>query len=115
MEMNRITFIGKYLRKCGLDEIPQLINIIKGEMSFIGPRPLTIEDIKRLMWTEKRHQKRWSVKPGLTGNAQLQNTCDADLSLKNDLHYINNKSLLVDLRIFIRSILIPIFGKKSAK
>ena len=112
MENNRVTKLGKYLRKGGLDEIPQLINIIKGEMSFIGPRPLTIDDIKRLKWTDKTHEKRWDVKPGITGIAQLQSTCSADLSLSNDLKYIENKSLSLDLRIFARSILIPVLGKK---
>ena len=112
MENNRVTKLGKYLRKGGLDEIPQLINIIKGEMSFIGPRPLTIDDIKRLKWTNKTHKKRWDVKPGITGIAQLQSTCSADLSLSNDLKYIENKSLSLDLRIFARSILIPVLGKK---
>ena len=112
MEKDCITNLGELLRKTGLDEIPQLINIIKGEMSFVGPRPLMIDDIMRLGWTEKKHQVRWSVKPGITGNAQLQKTCNADLSFANDLHYVKNKSLYLDLSIFTRSIFIPIFGKK---
>ena len=115
MENNRITQLGKYLRKTGLDEIPQLFNIIKGNMSFVGPRPLTIDDIKRLGWENEKHVKRWSVKPGITGNAQLQNICNADLSLKNDLHYVENKSLFLDLSIFTRSLFIPIIGKKLIK
>ena len=115
MEKNQVTFLGKFLRKTGIDEIPQLINILKGEMSFVGPRPLMKEDIDRLGWTKQKHLKRWSVKPGITGSAQLQNTCSADLSLANDLSYVKNKSLFLDLRIFMRSIFIPILGKKHTQ
>ena len=115
MEKNQVTFWGKFLRKTGVDEIPQLINILKGEMTFVGPRPLMKADIDRLGWIEKKHLKRWSVKPGITGSAQLQNTCSADLSLANDLSYVRNKSLFLDLRIFMRSIFIPILGKKHSQ
>ena len=114
MEKNQVTFWGKFLRKTGVDEIPQLINILKGEMTFVGPRPLMKADIDRLGWIEKKHLKRWSVKPGITGSAQLQNTCSADLSLANDLSYVRNKSLFLDLRIFMRSIFIPILEKTLA-
>ena len=58
MEKNQVTFWGKFLRKTGVDEIPQLINILKGEMTFVGPRPLMKADIDRLGWVEKKHLKR---------------------------------------------------------
>ena len=109
----KITFIGKFLRKSGLDEIPQLFNIIKGDMNFIGPRPLTQFDINRLNWNKPEFNKRWTVKPGITGLAQLSKTCDSSLSIKNDIYYIANKSLLLDLKIIVKSLLVPIIGKTT--
>jgi len=111
MHNNKIFMFGKVIRKLGLDEIPQLVNIIKNEMSFVGPRPLTEFDIDRLGWNKKSHSKRWSVKPGITGFAQLLKTCNADLSLQNDFNYIDNKSTKLDLTIFFKSILVPFVGK----
>lgn len=115
MKAGRITFIGKILRKTGIDELPQLFNIAMGEMNFVGPRPLTQADIERLQWTREFHNKRWSVKPGITGLAQLVNVCDADVSLKNDFEYIDNRSWQLDLKIIYRSALVPIIGKAKAK
>lgn len=113
MKNNQITPLGKVLRLLGLDELPQLINIIKGEMSFVGPRPLTQFDIERLGWDTPHYNKRWSVKPGITGAAQLSKVCDAQLSIKNDLWYIEHKSLVVDVRIIMESLLVPILGKRT--
>ncbi len=113
MRNGRITFIGKVIRKTGLDEIPQLINILKGEMSFVGPRPLTQTDIDRLKWTTQEHNFRWSVNPGITGAAQLSNICNADNSLSLDKKYVSEKSSQNDLKLFVRSILIPIVGKSK--
>lgn len=113
MEGNKITETGKILRKLGLDEIPQLINIIKGEMAFIGPRPLTKLDINRLGWDIPAYNKRWEVKPGITGKAQLTKVCNAELSLQNDLWYVNNKSFFLDTVLFIKSISVPFKGKRT--
>ena len=109
----KITFVGKFLRKSGLDEIPQLYNIIKGDMSFVGPRPLTQFDIDRLNWNKPEFNKRWTVKPGITGLAQLSRTCSSSLALKNDLYYIENKSFFLDLKLIVKSLLVPIIGKKT--
>ncbi len=111
MKHNRITREGSIIRKTGLDEIPQLGNIIKGEMNFVGPRPLTKNDINRLGWHEKKFESRWSVKPGITGIAQLSKVCNAELSIKNDLYYVSHKSFLLDIRLILKSTLVPIFGK----
>ena len=80
MKNGKITPFGKILRKTGIDEIPQLINIIKGDIYFIGPRPLTQFDIERLNWTSNFYSKRWRVKPGLTGLAQLSPMCHKKMS-----------------------------------
>lgn len=75
MKNNEITFIGKIFRRTGLDELPQLWNILFGQMSFVGPRPLTKADAERLGWNDQFHAVRWKVKPGLTGLAQLSPVC----------------------------------------
>lgn len=111
MENNQITVVGKVIRKLGLDEIPQLLNIMKGEMAFVGPRPLTQFDIDRLQWNDEKFAKRWRVKPGITGLAQLSNVCNAELSIQNDLNYVENKSFLLDLKIFFQSLIVPVMGK----
>ena len=111
MKNSSITSEGKIIRKLGLDELPQIVNIIKGEMSFIGPRPLTEFDINRLGWNIADYNQRWSVKPGITGSAQLSKVCSADLSMKNDLFYVKHRSFLLDAKIFIKSLVVPFIGK----
>ena len=114
MEQNKITSLGKLIRKLGLDELPQLLNIMKGDMAFVGPRPLTREDIERLGWNNDAFKKRWAVKPGITGKAQLISICDASLSIQNDIWYVENQSFWVDLNILSKSILVPLIGKRTA-
>jgi lipopolysaccharide/colanic/teichoic acid biosynthesis glycosyltransferase len=113
IEHKKTTFVGKFLRKSGLDEIPQLYNIIKGDMNFVGPRPLTQFDINRLNWNKPGFSKRWTVKPGITGLAQLSKTCNSSLALKNDIYYIKNKSFLLDIKLIVKSLLVPIIGKTT--
>ena len=113
MENQKITFIGKFIRKLGLDEIPQLYNIIKGDMAFVGPRPLTRFDIDRLKWNKLEYSKRWSVKPGITGLAQLSRICDSSLAMKNDLFYIENKSFMYDTSLIMKSLLVLVKGKQT--
>lgn len=115
MKNGKATFIGKVLRKTGVDELVQMINILKGEMSFVGPRPLTQYDINRLEWNTEEFSLRWSVRPGITGMAQLVNVCDKNVSWKNDQEYIRNKSIILDIKIIFRSILVPFLGKKVGK
>jgi lipopolysaccharide/colanic/teichoic acid biosynthesis glycosyltransferase len=115
MKNDRITIVGKVLRKTGLDEIPQLLNIISGDMAFVGPRPLMENDVIRLGWADNPHSIRWSVKPGITGLAQLVNVCDKNVTWQNDVHYIKNKSTTLDIKIVFRSMLVPVLGKAKAK
>lgn len=115
MRKEKITFLGRVLRKSGLDELPQLLNIVEGHMRFVGPRPLTQKDIERLEWTDACFDPRWRAVPGLTGMAQLSPVCDKDISLANDLYYIHHRTFSLDVRILFQSILVPFIGKNKTK
>lgn len=99
----RITPLGAFLRKTSLDEIPQLLNVIKGDMSLIGPRPLLKEYLP--MYTD-RQKKRHSVKPGITGWAQVngRNNVTWKEKFEMDVWYVNNISLKLDAAIFFQTI-----------
>jgi exopolysaccharide biosynthesis polyprenyl glycosylphosphotransferase len=101
----RITPVGKWLRKFSLDELPQLFNVLRGEMSLVGPRPLPVDEVKR--FNDLAHRRRLSVKPGLTclwqvsGRNQITDFRDW---VRLDLEYIDNWSIWLDLAILIRTI-----------
>lgn len=112
----RITRMGGFLRKTRLDEIPQLFNVFKGEMSFIGPRPERPEFIEGLTERIPYYNKRHFVKPGLTGWAQIcypygASEEDALEKLRYDLYYIKNYSILLDLFIVLETIKVVIYGR----
>ncbi len=107
--------IGRVLRKTGIDEIPQLINIIKGNITFIGPRPLNQFDVERLEWTTEYHSVRWHIKPGLTGLAQLSPICHKKMTLFWDRYYVAHQSLRLDLKIISASLLTLFIGKGRVK
>ncbi len=107
----RVTSMGKFLRRSRLDELPGLLNVVRGEMAIVGPRPLlpsTIEDLG------ERGLKRCSVKPGLTGWSQVNgNTLlSLDQKVALDHWYIDNRSVLLDLKIVARTVLVMIGGEK---
>lgn len=113
----RVTNFGKFLRKTRLDEIPQLINILKGEMSLVGPRPERPEFVKILEEEIPFYKQRLLVKPGLTGWAQINfpygsSIEDAMHKLQFDLYYIKHRSLSLDLKIILKTIAI-VFGLKG--
>lgn len=112
MHNSKVTKTGKWLRNTGLDELPQIISILKNDMTVVGPRPLTQYDINRLKWDKKEAQPRWQVKPGLTGLAQITGGVSASASLKADLNYIKNQSFFLDLKIIFYSFCINLIGKK---
>ena len=99
----RLTKFGQFLRSTSLDELPELINIIKGDMSIIGPRPLLVRYLP--FYTEREH-KRHSVRPGLTGLSQIngRNSLPWDERLELDVKYAENISFIKDLRIFFKTI-----------
>jgi lipopolysaccharide/colanic/teichoic acid biosynthesis glycosyltransferase len=94
----RLTKLGVFMRQLSLDELPQLWNILRGDMSFIGPRPLLMEFLK---WYSPEQMRRHDVKPGVTGWAQVQGRHDIPFSkrLALDVWYVDNRSLRVDLKI----------------
>jgi len=111
----RVTGVGRVLRRARLDEIPQLINVLKGEMSLVGPRPERPYFVSRLMQEIPLYSRRLNVKPGLTGWAQTRHNYDASIDdvrekVKYDLYYIENMSLSLDLKILARTILVTLTG-----
>lgn len=105
----RVTKIGKILRKTSLDEIPQLVNVIKGEMSIVGPRPIVTQELDKYAGYE---DLLLSVQPGLTGMWQAFGRSDISYEerVQMDIEYVNNKSLIVDLKIIIYTVLSVIKG-----
>ena len=110
---DRLTSVGKIVRKTSMDEIPQLINILKGDMSLIGPRPLLIQYLP--VYTE-REKQRHSVLPGITGLSQVsgRNNLGWDERLNMDVEYVENMSFLLDLKIFLKTIKNVITSKDVA-
>jgi len=112
----RITKIGNYLRKYRIDELPQMYNVICGDMGFVGPRPERPEFVQGLIKNIPYYNERHNVKPGLTGWAQLKypygaTEADSLEKLKYDLYYIKHRSFLLDLLILVRTVEIVLFGK----
>ena len=115
MRDGRITRVGRILRATGLDELPQFINILRGDMSAVGPRPLTGSDVTRLGWMTPRYDFRWRVPPGLTGLAQVTEARSGRLSLGLDRRYVACQSLWLDLGLVAVSFAINALGKRRAR
>jgi exopolysaccharide biosynthesis polyprenyl glycosylphosphotransferase len=115
---DRITRVGRFLRATRIDEIPQMWNVLKGDMSFVGPRPERPVFVEQLSEKIPFYSERHRVKPGLTGWAQLcfayaDNEEDTREKLRYDLYYIKNQSLLLDLLIIIQTVEVVLFKKGS--
>lgn len=113
---NRVTRVGKVIRKLRIDEIPQMWNVLKGEMSFIGPRPERPEFVEHLQKVIPYYNLRHSVKPGITGWAQVcypygASEEDALEKLKYDLYYIKNLSLFLDFQILLKTAKVVLLGQ----
>ena len=113
---DRITRVGRFTRKTRLDELPQLWNVVRGDMSFIGPRPERPEFVAELSRQIRYYNLRHAVKPGLAGWAQLRypygaSVKDAEEKLKYDLFYVKNHNLLFDLMILIQTVEVVLFGR----
>ena len=102
-DAQRLTPLGRFLREHSLDELPELVNVLKGEMSLVGPRPLLMEYLSHYSLEQAR---RHEVKPGMTGWAQVngRNALDWEEKFAHDIYYVENRSLLLDLRIMLMTL-----------
>jgi lipopolysaccharide/colanic/teichoic acid biosynthesis glycosyltransferase len=113
----RVTSVGRVLRKAHIDEIPQLLNVLKGEMSIVGPRPERPEMIRDLKTLIRDYEKRLQVPPGITGLAQVawhrydETIEDVKKKIKYDVLYIKKRRVLVDLRIMANTLAVVLMGK----
>jgi len=113
---NRVTRVGRIIRITRLDELPQLWNVLRGDMSFVGPRPERPFFVEQLEREIPFYQQRHSVKPGLTGWAQVKyrygsTVEDAMEKLRYDLYYIKHLSIALDLSIVVDTVKVIVFGK----
>jgi lipopolysaccharide/colanic/teichoic acid biosynthesis glycosyltransferase len=112
---SRITRVGAFLRNTRIDELPQLWNVLRGDMSIVGPRPERPEFIQGLVKEFPYYSERHHVKPGLMGWAQLNypygaSVEDAAQKLRYDLYYVKNKSLMLDLIIMVQTVQVILLG-----
>lgn len=109
----RVTKIGKLLRKTSLDELPQLLNVLKGDMSLVGPRPVVLEELKKY---DKHSKKLLKIRPGMTGLWQVNgyDYLTYNQRVKLDMFYIDNMSLKLDIKIFFKTFIVVLF-RKGAK
>jgi len=113
---DRVTRIGRFIRKTRIDELPQLLNVLSGQMSFVGPRPERPEFVQKLAETIPYYSERHAVKPGITGWAQLcypygASEKDAIEKLQYDLYYVKNHGLLFDILILMQTVEVILLGK----
>jgi lipopolysaccharide/colanic/teichoic acid biosynthesis glycosyltransferase len=113
---DRVTRVGRFIRKARLDELPQLWNVLRGDMSFIGPRPERPQFVDDFNARIRYYPLRHCVKPGLTGWAQLRYAYgasqeDAEEKLKFDLFYVKNHNLMFDLMILLQTVEVVLFGR----
>ena len=115
MRDQQVTRVGRWLRQTGLDELPQFINVCRGEMSVIGPRPLTAEDVRRLGWADLNHEWRFAAKPGVTGLSQLLAGRSARYSRRLERLYLCRQSFSFDLRLIALSFAVSLVGKRVVR
>ena len=115
MREQRVTRVGRWLRRTGIDELPQFVNVLRGEMSVVGPRPLTQQDVERLGWHQPPHDWRFFAKPGITGLSQLMARPTSRSARRLDRLYLERQSLLLDLRLIALSFAVNLAGKRHVR
>jgi len=112
MRNGKVTRVGRWLRRTGLDELPQFVNVCRGEMSVVGPRPLTADDVRRLAWDGPEYDWRFGAKPGITGLSQLLARRGAAASRRFDRLYLRGQDPLLDLQLVALSFVVNVVGNR---
>jgi len=115
MRDSQVSRVGGWLRRTGVDELPQFLNVCRGDMSVVGPRPLTGDDLRRLGWTDARTDWRFATKPGITGLSQLFGGRGARASLRLDRLYLRRQSLSLDVQLIALSFAANVVGKRTLR
>jgi lipopolysaccharide/colanic/teichoic acid biosynthesis glycosyltransferase len=115
MRAQKVTRVGHWLRRTGIDELPQFVNVCRGEMSVVGPRPRTAQDVTRLGWSGPDHDWRFEAKPGMTGLAQLLAGRGSRASERLDRFYLQRQSLALDLKLVALSLAVNMLGKSRIR
>jgi lipopolysaccharide/colanic/teichoic acid biosynthesis glycosyltransferase len=115
MREQRVTRVGRWLRQTGIDELPQFVNVLRGEMSVVGPRPLTQLDVERLGWHQSAEDWRFAMNPGITGLSQLLAGPASRSTRRLDRLYLQKQSLLLDLRLIALSFAVNLAGKHNVR
>jgi lipopolysaccharide/colanic/teichoic acid biosynthesis glycosyltransferase len=115
MRGQQVTRVGRWLRRTGIDELPQFVNVLRGEMTVVGPRPLTQPDVERLGWHDARHDWRFAGKPGITGLAQLLAQPMQRSARRLDRLYLQRQSLALDLQLIALSFAVNVAGKRNVR
>jgi lipopolysaccharide/colanic/teichoic acid biosynthesis glycosyltransferase len=115
MHAGQVTRVGSWLRETGVDELPQFVNVLRGDMSVVGPRPLTEYDVERLGWRTPEYDWRFTAKPGITGLSQLLAGRGARFSERVDRLYLQRQSLARDLRLIALSFAVNLAGKRQVR
>ncbi|MCP4867145.1 MAG: sugar transferase [Proteobacteria bacterium] len=115
MRDGQVTRIGRWIRATGLDETTQFLNVLRGQMSVVGPRPLTAADVDRVGWGGPAHDARFALPPGITGLAQLFASPGAASSRALDEAYARDRSAWLDLQVVAASFVVNLVGKSRVK
>lgn len=115
MRDEQVTRTGRWLRRAGIDELPQFVNVCRGEMSVVGPRPLTPQDVDRLGWTKPSHDWRFTALPGITGLSQLLAGRGSRYSERLDRLYLRRQSCLLDVQVIALSFAVNVLGKRMVR